>query len=621
MQLENSINHRYIIRRKIGQGGMGAVYEAYDRLMQRTVALKTVLRQPIFNNSLSKTIQIDATTHDVTIADQPSIGESLLPLANEFQILATLRHPHIISVHDYGFDTQQNPYFTMDFLKTGVPMDTYCALASDDSKIRVLTEILQALIYLHRRQVLHCDLKPDNVIVTDDQVKVLDFGLSSLRSGADSSGGTLAYMAPELLQGGEVSIQSDLYAVGVIGFEMLSGLLPFDPDESSFFEDVLWHEADYFFVDAPEPVSSVLAKLMAKRPEDRYRSAEAALAALCRAAGQPIPAETTRIRESFLQNAVFVGRELERSKIQEILAAVKSGFNQTPSLLIGGESGVGKSRLIQECKTRALVTGLHVYEGQAQKDDGSGFVLWESIIERVILTYDISPDQLPVLKQIAPRIENMLGQTIPDPAPIPPDLANERLTRTILDLFGRINEPTLLILEDLQWYPDDVDIFERLLSLSELRHNLAIIGTYRNDEAPDLPTKLPLMESIILDRFSPIDIAALSQSMLGDVGLRPEIQKMLMAESEGNVFFLVEIVRALAEIAGQINSIGVDILPEKLLPKGILSIVENRLQQVPEALHGILKFSSVAGREIDVDLIKNYLVTARADCSVDEFLM
>src|SRR5262245_13911614 len=157
------IGKRYQLLNRLGQGGMGVVYRATDNLTGKIVALKQVTSP---SERLIFASRVDDTT-DVRLS-----------LANEFKTLATLRHPFIISVLDYGFDAQRQPYFTMDLLENAQTIVATAQNRDFKSRLELLTQVLQALVYLHRRSILHRDLKPGNVMVVDGQAKVLDFGLS-----------------------------------------------------------------------------------------------------------------------------------------------------------------------------------------------------------------------------------------------------------------------------------------------------------------------------------------------------------------------------------------------------------------------------------------------------------
>src|SRR5262249_45005388 len=137
-----------------------------------------------------------------------SISDSMdirLALAREFQTLASLRHPNIISVLDYGFDQERQPFFTMDLLENAPILTEYGSKLPLEDQVKLLVDVLQALKYLHRRGILHRDLKPANILVANEQAKVLDFGLAMThRESAEhtsTTSGTLGYMAPEVLRG------------------------------------------------------------------------------------------------------------------------------------------------------------------------------------------------------------------------------------------------------------------------------------------------------------------------------------------------------------------------------------------------------------------------------------
>lgn len=226
------INHRYRLKDKVGQGGMGAVYRAVDLLGGQQIAFKRVL---------------SPATQPTENAGQ-TFGDLRLALAREFQMLASLRHPNIISVLDYGFDDEKQPFYTMallnnpqDFLEAGHhrPLSV---------QVNLLTQLLQALSYLHRRGIIHHDLKPTNVLIEDEEtVRVLDFGLATLAGQAeeDMMIGTLAYMSPEVFQGMAVTHAADLYAVGIMAYELFIGHHPFDlTSMTRLMQDVILTEPD-----------------------------------------------------------------------------------------------------------------------------------------------------------------------------------------------------------------------------------------------------------------------------------------------------------------------------------------------------------------------------------------
>lgn len=305
------IGRRYQLVEKLGEGGMGEVYRALDRLTGQELALK----------------QVTVNAEDLLFNSRSRSTDFRLALAQEFKTLASLRHPNIISVLDYGFDAERQPYFTMDFLQKPRSILAAGAERTIDTKINLLVQMLQALAYLHRRGILHRDLKPDNVLViTNDlpgegqQVKVLDFGLAVAAKHyvetSDVVVGTLPYMAPEVLKGEAPTEAADLYAVGVMAYQLFAGRHPYNlNDMTQLIQDVAYTPVDISEVDVEEAIGVVLQRLLAKTPDSRYPSANQVIIALCDAVKKTVPSETAAIRESFLQSAQFVGREIGRAHV------------------------------------------------------------------------------------------------------------------------------------------------------------------------------------------------------------------------------------------------------------------------------------------------------------------
>ncbi|MEZ4591180.1 MAG: AAA family ATPase [Chloroflexota bacterium] len=583
-----SVNGRYQLHTKLGEGGMGVIYRATDRLTGDTVALKQV--------HLPENLQV----HD-SLAPGVSEDELRLALAREFQILAGLRHPHIISVLDYGFDEAKRPYFTMTYLPESQNILEAAKDQPFERKIELIQQLLQALAYLHRRGVLHRDLKPDNVLVADGSVRVLDFGLSASDQLGSDSIGTPLYMAPELFNHEPYSPSSDLYAAGVVLYQLLTGVHPFAPFDHKFLDRVLEEEPDLAAVD--ERIRPFLHQLLAKTPQDRFATAPEALLALAEALDQPAPPETAAIRESYLQAAKFVGREAEMAQLTAALTQAASGNGS--AWLIGGESGVGKSRLIDELRTQALVSGFQVVVGQGVHGSGDlPYQLWVQPVKQLLLSASAVDDQLAsVLRQILPvEIETLLGRPIPSAPPLSGQAARQRLYAALAQLIALQPNPVLIVLEDLQWAEVSLAPLPLLLRQVDSRP-LLILGTYRNDERPHLPAELPQMNLLMLPRLGQSQMEALTIAILGEAGSTPALLAFLNRETEGNTFFVVEMLRQLAEETGRLQNIGQTVLPDKLLPGTVHEIVQRRINNVPSQGHALLQLAAVAGRELDLPLL------------------
>jgi hypothetical protein len=564
------VGRRYQLLDVVGRGGMGTVYRALDRL-GGSIALKRMHRSL---EDLAQEASRDPTP------TTPS-REVALDLAAEFKALTSLRHPHVIHVLDYGFDGELRPYLTMELLAGARTLVEAGRGQPLRVQIDLLVQLLQALAYMHRRGFIHRDLKPANVLVVDGQVKVLDFGLAMARERCEPRGpaGTPGYMAPELFQGEPASEASDLYSVGVMAQRMVAG--------------------------AQEPgprLGAILQRLMAAERGERYQRAEEVLKDLREMAGLRVQLETSATRESYLRAARFVGRERERELLEQALERALAG--QGEAWLVGGESGVGKSRLVEEVRTLAMVRGAVVLRGQAVSGGGSPYEDFRPVLRWLALLTEPSDFEASVLKSLMPDMESLLQRPVPEAPEIASDMAQERLVGVVEALFERIRQPTLLLLEDLQWERAESTRLLARLSARAGALPLLVVATYRDDERPALPQELPAMRVLGLPRLGAEEMARLSESMIGEAGRAPRVLELLQRETEGNPFFLVEVVRALAEEAGQLARIGAAPLPERVFAEGVRQLIQRRLDKVPAPARELLRLAAVVGRHLDLEVLR-----------------
>lgn len=577
---------RYTIVKKLGEGGMGEVYHAIDRLNSEAIALK----------------RVTTNTERLEFASRPEEGGEIeIALVNEFKTLASLRHPNIIRVLDYGFDGQRCPYFTMELLDAPLTvLDKVAAMPLHD-KIHTLMQLLQALVYLHQRGILHRDLKPENIAVLDGNVvKVLDFGLAS-EAGDNTMAGTLMYMPPEVLRNEPVTAASDLYTVGLIAYQMFSGQYPFATAPlTRTINDILRTHPDPLNIDIN--VAMVVTRLMAKDPSDRYATAADVLRALATAIGMNIELETTEIRESFLQTAPLVGRQEEMEQLETALRLALEGNGN--AVLVGGESGIGKSRLASEIRTRALIKGVPVLVGQASRETSTFYRVWRDPLRLLVLLGDANDEHAQLLKPLVADIETLLRRNVPEvAAPVDPRVFGAKLVDTILALIRQSGQPVTFIFEDLQWAQE-----ESLNLLNAVASSIGdlpcfILANYRSDERPDLPTVLPTFRQMEIRRLGRKAINNLSEAILGTTGTHSHFTDFLARETEGNAFFVVEIIRELATRAGTFGDIANITLPEHLLTGGIQSIIRQRIDRLAQVDRALLSIGAVAGRDIDQPLM------------------
>lgn len=250
---------RYEILDKIGQGGMGAVYKAFDPVLRRTVAVKVI---------------------SAVLDSKPDIRERFF---REARAAGQLSHKNIIVIHDLGEDGGR-PFLAMEYL-TGAALSTRMTgggRLSVRRAVDVMIQVCHALEYAHERGVVHRDITPANIFITDlDEVKILDFGLAHLVASeltrSETIMGTANYMSPEQVRGERVDRRTDIFATGVVLYELLSGRKAFEGDSfaNTLFKVLEVSPPSLQELDPrlPPKLVAVVERALAKRREDRYQTA------------------------------------------------------------------------------------------------------------------------------------------------------------------------------------------------------------------------------------------------------------------------------------------------------------------------------------------------------------
>lgn len=260
---EKIIADRYLFVKELGRGGMGAVYQVRDTKLDRDVALKTILNVEDAQNQVKRFIREAKTSQK-------------------------LNHPNIIEV--YGIEHAQNSYFfTMELIQ-GTALDLFLQKnpINDIQSLEIVRKIAYAIDYAHNNKVIHRDLKPANIMMQSNlEPKLVDFGLAKKFTGENTekltaSGvivGTIHYMSPEQISGeDDLGSSTDIYSLGVILYELLTGSVPFRGDSIIDVYDRIISEEPIspsaISSWTPENLSKICLKAMAKKPEDRFTSAK-----------------------------------------------------------------------------------------------------------------------------------------------------------------------------------------------------------------------------------------------------------------------------------------------------------------------------------------------------------
>ena len=280
---------KYEIRRELGRGAMGVVYEAYDPMIKRVVALKTIRADQLVRE------------------DAPVV---LARFRREAQAAGRLNHPNIVAIYDFDEDAG-TAFIAMEYV-TGRDL-RQCFESGERFKtadaVRLMGQILDALDYSHRQGVVHRDVKPANVFLPQDgMAKVADFGIAHIDSSSltqdGSVMGTPSYMSPEQILGLPVDGRSDIFSAGVILYQFLTGERPFSGSSTTTMQKVLKEDPlppSTLNVQLPDAMDVVVRKALAKRPEDRYQTAAEFAADLRAAIGPraaPVPFPTRAVADA-----------------------------------------------------------------------------------------------------------------------------------------------------------------------------------------------------------------------------------------------------------------------------------------------------------------------------------
>jgi serine/threonine protein kinase len=613
-----AFEQRYTLHEPLGTGSMGTVYRTTDHLNQTDVALKIV-------SALGSTVDEEQEHH----ADNPRLA-----LATELEMLSSLRHPNIVSVLDYGFvegdapdDAQAYPYFTMPLLASPQTIVEAGHSQPLETQVNLLIQALQALDYLHQNRTLHRDLKPSNVLVTYNavgqfQVQVADFGMSRQRDSRAERQGTLPYLAPELLLDGVGTPAADLFALGVIAYELLTGFYPFDTTTAvQLVADIVGKDPNLtplleLHETLREPglptLNLVIGRLLAKDVTERYQDANTVIQDLRRALNQTVPVGEGMRNTGSPSRPPFVGRDIELAVLAGALSQAMDG--RGGFWVVNGGDGVGKSRLLAELATLARGWGALSLQGETTPELAIPYGVWREPLRELALLGNTVQTDTALLKLLVNDLDSLVNETVAVPA-APPDGMPKRLYEAINTLLAASPQPLLIVLDDLQW-ADEASLALLDFLVTALRHVPAlIVGSYRTtprttDEEEGEGGRFSDNPDVSAVNMRPLErgsITSLAELMLGIQGQNPGLVEMLERDTGGNPLMLVETLRAMRKSQSTNIQSGRATMPIRALVEGIPSIVQRMLARVPSFLHHSLELAALAGHYLDPNLLPEFL--------------
>jgi PAS domain S-box-containing protein len=595
----------------------------------------------------------------VLSAEQPS-PQSLRRLEHEYSLAATLDPAWAATPLALTREAGRTILILKD--PGGQPLDRileqYHAQPVDLSRfLHVAINLAVALSQLHRHGLIHKDMKPANVLVNEaGQVWLTGFGIASQLSHERQSplppeiiAGTLAYMAPEQTgrMNRSIDARSDLYALGVIFYEMLTGALPFaaaDPLELVHCHVARQPISPEERAAVPAPLSAITMKLLAKNAEQRYQTASGLEVDLrkCLAEWQahgrvdPFALGAHDLAERLLIPEKLYGRERE---IDALFAAFDQVAAQgTPELvLVSGYSGIGKSSVVNELH-KALVPKRGFFAGgkfdQYNRDIPYATLTqaFQNLVRQILVKSEAQVEQWrhtlleavgpngQLIVSLIPELEFIIGKQPPVPD-LPPKYAQNRLQlvfRRFLCAFARPEHPLALFLDDLQWVDASTLAFiERLVTHPKVRH-LLLVGAYRDNEVnPSHPILRSLEEirkakarvrEIVLAPLDLEDVSAFAADGLNCEREQVQALAQLMVEKTGgNPFFMIQFFTALAE-EGLLSFDSVrrawkwdiDRIRTKHYTDNIVDLMSGKLRRLSAPTQEALKHLACLGRVADV---------------------
>ena len=620
---------RFEILRRLGAGGMGVVYEAFDRERNRRVALKT-FRQ----------ISNDA----------------VLRFKDEFRALQGVHHDNLVKLYEL-FEVDGRWFFTMELID-GVdfvhhvgdgsagpspsvlerdqtldlhnepappiaPARSFATL--DEAKLReVLPQLVAGIDALHAAGKVHRDIKPQNVLVTrDNRVVVLDFGLVQDTARDDAAGhvvGTPTYMAPEQAAGEHVAMPADWYAVGVLLYKALTGRLPFaGTSEQSLLaekqEGVLVPPREVTAT-APPDLSDLAMALLRREPAQRPTSAEIF--------------DRLRVRSGSTNRGsrerIFVGREQE---LEELVAAFAEARTATVAAIVRGESGVGKSQLVKQFN-EALADrepGVIVLGGRCYERESVPYKAFDGIIDELARMlakrspYEIA-EMLPERVALAAQMFPVL-RSVPAIAskPRPAEASDPQQQRTLLfaavrELFGALAKRSrmVLVIDDLQWTDAESLALLRELLRGPDAPPILYLATLRPTEAASVALDDVEKTVALATRVHAIRLGALSAAAAEELvarlatrmGIAPsQATSAIAEEARGHPLFIQELVHHSAESSTAIGAFQLD------------DAIMDRVTRLAASQRRLIEIVTVAGRPLPQETIARAANVDFGELSVD----
>lgn len=616
MQVGILLSNRYRIDAKVGEGGMGVVYRAHDTLLDRDVAIKSLSPQ-LFS------------------------ADGLKRLLREAQAAAKLTHPGIVTTHDV-VEEGDGRYIVMEFVE-GKTLREAIPMAWREA-VTLMHPVFEAIEFAHSRGIVHRDLKPENIIVTAEGTpKVMDFGLARTegRSRLTQTGlvvGTALYMAPEQALQGKAVPQSDLYALGCVFYELVTGQPPFSGEDplSIITQHINMSPRTprHRVPDLPPGLEALMLKLLAKDPAERPRNAGDVARMLSLMLAPVASTDTTAVSGPALvarrRRVRLVGRTDVMGRLLDHLDGLMAGMGGMA--MLSGEPGIGKTRLLDEIVAAARVRGFQVLVGRChERDVAIPYLPVADALEGY--ARNCAPERWEQLLQSAgPEIEVLLSDSVfkhvrwsvqrPEVSEMFIAQGQTRPVRAVRNVLNEIGQtaPVVLAIDDLHWAdPASLELLHSL-ALYTRETPLLILGAYREIELERthplsrLLTDLNRERLLTRERLRRLNLQETDELLVQLLESPPPtgLSELIHEQTEGNPFFIEELVNGLLEEGRLVREsngryeLASGITIERLsgeIPQGVRAAIGARLDRLEPVVQQALGLASVVGRHFSLEVL------------------
>jgi tetratricopeptide (TPR) repeat protein len=572
--------NRYAVERVLGQGGMGRVYLAHDRLMGgRAVALKE--------------IRVDVLSRKVLAA-----------LAHEFSVLCRLHHPNLVEVYD--FCLAPHCYFTMEYVDG---CDLRTADLDEDGLYDAIAQVCRALGYVHARGLVHLDVKPSNILYSKGNVKLMDFGVASYEKGEPVAGYTVGFVAPEVIEGHQFDGRADLFALGRTLLKLREDCDPSLAATERRDERTIDHPRSIITTKEAQGVPSrllpVIERLVRVDPNERYATAAEVIEALSEACGRHFPVETAATHSGSVQSPRLLARNPELATLMNAWKLAQNGSPQ--HVVVRGGAGLGKTRLSRELRAQAQLDGGLVLEVSGGREESESWGAAAALVEQ-LAALRVSLD--PATRGELARLNPSLFPDAPPTAPLDSAASKSRLIEAVLTMLEAAAREwsILLVIDDAHWLDEaSRQLFDALARRKQ--RGLLLLALARESGGGLLAG-----DSVELQPIGRASAQALADEVFGSGVIPAPFIDRAVESARGSTFYLCELLNLLVD-ENVVSRRGTGWQwsrdPERL-PITPADVVSARIRLLPQSLRRLLACASLLGAQFDPAIVEEVIGRSHA---------